>query len=85
VPERPIMLPPAHGSTGHEKIAACAVMTLLGSTSVFRGLAAHARAAEPAEHRERFSEADTVRPPGAQMPVPTPGREVTPSLTEPKE
>jgi hypothetical protein len=65
-----------------KKIAACAVMTLLGSTSVFRGLAAHARAAE---HRERFSEADTVRPPGAQMPVPTPGREVTPSLTEPKE
>ena len=35
--------------------------------------------------RERFSEADTARPPGAQMPVPTPGREVTPSLTEPKE
>jgi hypothetical protein len=78
-----------------KKIATCAVMTLLGSTSVFRGLAAHARAAEPAEQqwsellpdhtaipekfgapiRERFSEADTVRPPGAQMPVPTPGRE----------
>ena len=34
-----------------KKIAACAVMTLLGSTSVFRGLAAHARAAEPAEQQ----------------------------------
>ena len=34
-----------------KKIAACAVMTLLGSTNVFRGLAAHARAAEPAEQQ----------------------------------
>jgi len=34
-----------------KKIAACAVMTLLGSTSVFRGLAAHARTAEPAEQQ----------------------------------
>jgi hypothetical protein len=93
------------GAPVMKKIAACAVMTLLGSTSVFRGLAAHARTAEPAEQqwsellpdhtaipekfgapiRERFSEADTVRLPGAQMPIPTPGREVTRSLTEPKE
>jgi hypothetical protein len=89
------------GAPVMKKIAACAVMTLLGSTGVFRGLVAHARAAEQqwsellpdhtaipekfgAPIRERFSEADTVRPPGAQMPVPTPGREVTPSLTEPK-
>jgi hypothetical protein len=35
--------------------------------------------------RERFGESDTMRPPGAQMPIPAPGRNVTPSLAEPKE
>jgi hypothetical protein len=35
--------------------------------------------------RDRFSESDTVRPPGVQMPVPAPGGKVTPSLTEPRE
>ena len=35
--------------------------------------------------RERFSESDTVRPLGVQMPVPAPGRKVTPSFTEPRE
>ena len=81
-----------------KKIAACAVMTLLGSTSVFRGLAAHARTAEPAEQQwsralecnrqsgapvaALLSAGDRRAPAGARPP---PGREVTPSLTEPKE
>jgi hypothetical protein len=35
--------------------------------------------------RERFSESDTMRPPGVQMPVSAPGRKVNPNLAEPKE
>ena len=35
--------------------------------------------------RERFSESDTMRPPGVQMPVPAPSHKVAPSLAEPKE
>jgi hypothetical protein len=35
--------------------------------------------------RERFGASDTMRPPGVQMPVPVPGREVIPSLADPKE
>ena len=35
--------------------------------------------------RERFSESDTMRAPTMQMPVPAPGRKVTPSLADPKE
>ena len=34
-----------------KKIAACAVAISLGSAAVFLGLAAHARAAEPAENQ----------------------------------
>ena len=35
--------------------------------------------------RERFSESDTIRPPGVQMPVPDPRPKVAPSLAEPVE
>ena len=35
--------------------------------------------------RERFSESDTMRPPGVQVPVPAPSHKVAPSLAEPKE
>jgi hypothetical protein len=35
--------------------------------------------------RERFSESDTMRAPGVQMPLPVPDRKVTPSLAEPTE
>jgi hypothetical protein len=35
--------------------------------------------------RERFSESDTMRPPGVQMPVPDPRPKVAPSLAEPVE
>jgi hypothetical protein len=34
---------------------------------------------------KRFSESDTTRPPGVQMPGPAPGNKVIPSLAEPKE
>jgi hypothetical protein len=99
VPERPIMLPPAHmGATVLKKIAACAVAIVLG-------LVIHARAAELVEEqwsalfphhtaipekfgvpiRERFSDSDTMRAPAMHMPVPAPGPKVTPSLADPKE
>jgi hypothetical protein len=35
--------------------------------------------------RERFSESDTMRAPGVQVPVPAPSHKVAPSLAEPKE
>lgn len=87
-----------------KKISACAVAISLGSAAVILGLAADARAAEPAEKQwsalfpnhiaipekfgapilERIGESDTVWPPGVQMPVTAPGREVTPILTGPR-
>ena len=34
---------------------------------------------------DRFSESDTIRPPGVPMPVAAPGGRVAPSLADPKE
>jgi hypothetical protein len=81
-----------------KKIAACAVVILLG-------LASHAAAAELAvkqwsvlfpEHiaipekfgapiRERIGGSDTTRRPGAQTPVPDPARKLLPSPAEAAE
>ena len=35
--------------------------------------------------RDRFSESDTMRPPGVQMPIPAPSSKVAPSLGKPRD
>ena len=93
------MLPPAHmGAPGLKKIAACAVAIVLGLVIHPRAAELmeeqwstlfphHTAIIEKfgAPIRERFSDSDTMRPPGVQMPVSAPGRKVNPNLAEPKE
>ncbi len=81
-----------------KNIAACAVVIFLGLATHARAAelvekqwsalfpdhtAIPEKIGEPI--RERFSESDTMRPPGVQTPVSTPGGKVTPSLADPKE
>ena len=81
-----------------KKIAACAVAIVLGLVIHPRAAELveeqwstlfphHTAIIEKfgAPIRERFSESDTMRAPTMQMPVPAPGRKVTPSLADPKE
>ena len=80
------------------RIAACAVVIFLGLST--HAIAAdlvqkqwsvlfpdHTAIPEKfgAAIRERFSESDTMRPPGVQIPVPAPSRKVVPSLGEPRD
>jgi hypothetical protein len=79
-------------------IAACAVVIFLGlaTHAIAAELAEKQWSALYPDHtaipekfgapiRERFSESDTLRPLGVQIPVPAPGSKVAPSLAEPKE
>ena len=81
-----------------KKIAACAVAIVLGLVTHARAaelvedqwsaLFPHHTAIPEkfgAPIRARFGDSDTMRAPAMQMPVPAPGRKVTPSFTEPRE
>jgi hypothetical protein len=81
-----------------KKIAVCAVVIFLGlaSHAIAAELVEKQWSALFPDHiaipekfgtpiRERFSESDTMRPPGVQMPVPAQDPKVAPSRAEPKE
>ena len=100
VPERPMMLPPIHGSTGHEKIAAYAVKTpqwylrfghpresggQWRSDGPWLSQITRRSRKNSAPIRERLNEPVTMQLPGGQMPAPLRARKVNPNIAEPEE